>query len=754
MFARWGSVITRHRRLVLALGLAFALFSGIWGTGVFGSLSGEANLDDPATDSQLINERVTDELGRQGTDFVALYSSDELLVEDPEFQAAVEAVIGPVADRPDVAAAPTFYDTQNPSQVSRDGRSTFVPITFESGTGDDAIEDVRDSLAAEGLTTQVGGSMAVDMDIDERVGPDIARAEMIAMPILLVLLLVVFGNVVAALMPLLIGGLAILGAFMVLRIITMFTEVSIFSLNIITILGLGLAVDYGLFIVSRFREELDRGLAVPDAVARTMATAGRTVAVSGIVVALSLSSLLIFPQVFLRSMGFGGAAAVLVAMVTSLTVLPAMLAWLGHRIDNWRLPWSRRKHLAGGARPAISTDGLSEDEGWWARVARAVMRRPVFFAVGSSAVLLLLAAPFLRVEWGGIDERMLPDDAESRIVAEQINADFEGASLRPIRVLVSDAPVEDAQAFADEIAEVPGVTGASIGINEGTSSLLTVTFDYDAGSPEARGLVGDIRALDPPPGSDVLVGGSSASVADQLQSLANRLPWMALLVAGITFILLAIAFGSVVVPIKAILMNIISIGAAFGVVVWIFQDGHLSGFFGFTPPGYVEASQPILMVAILFGLSMDYEVFLISRIRERWDKLGDNTAAVAGGVQRTGGIITAAAILLCVVIGSFSTSSITFIKMIGVGMFVALVVDATLVRLILVPATMRLLGRHNWWAPPFLQRLYGRYGFREDDDDAPVTHPTGARSTAPVPAPGGPAETSALDQPVAADPVR
>ncbi|MBA3252234.1 MAG: MMPL family transporter [Geodermatophilaceae bacterium] len=725
MFAWWGTVVTKLRKLLIVLGIAFGAFAGIWGTGVFSSLDGDSSLDDPNSESQLINDRVTEELGRQSTDLVALYSSDTLSVDDPAFEQAVVEVTDTIRDRPEVELVTTYYETEADNLVSTDGSATYVPIRFVAGTDDDVISEVRDQLAAPGLTTQVGGSAAIDLDINDRIGPDIAKAEMIAMPILLIALLIVLGNVVAALIPLVIGGLAILGAFTVLRVVSAYTELSAFSINIITILGLGLAVDYGLFMVSRFREELDRGATTADAVSRTMATAGRTVAVSGVIVGLSLSSLLIFPQVLLRSMGLGGAAAVLVAMVVSLTVLPAMLAALGPKIDAGRLPWARRRRVP-TITGAVSKAAGSNDHGWWARVAHSVMRRPVLYVIGTVAVLLVLAAPLAGVQFGGIDERALPEGTESRVVSERLADEFSDAAVQPIRVLVSEASLADAEDFAGDIAAIPGVRGAAISDNEGNSSMITVTYDGEPSSLQARGIVEDIRASEAPAGAEVMVGGSSASVVDQLTSLTERLPWMVLLVAGITFVLLAVAFGSLVVPIKAIVMNLISIAAAFGVVTWIFQDGHLSGVLGFTPTGYVEASQPILMVAILFGLSMDYEVFLLSRIRERWDALGDNTAAVASGVQRTGGIITAAAVMLCVVTGAFSTSGITFIKMVGVGMFVALIVDATLVRLLLVPATMRLLGRHNWWAPSFLSRLYGRYGVREEAE------PTAPRPVVPV----------------------
>jgi len=720
MFAWWGTVVSRFRWLILILAVAFVAFSGIWGTGVFAALSGSSSLDDPASESQVINQRVIDQVGRQSVDFVALYSSPTLSVDDEQFRTAVQAAAARAAGLPSVAAVTSYYGTRSPSMVSADKHETYLAVRLAAKTSDGKAEKVRDALAAPGLSSQVGGQRAVDLDINGQIPSDIARAEMIGTPILLLLLIIVFGSVVAGLMPVVIGTVSVLGAFTLVRIITMFTSVSIFSINIITILGLGLAVDYGLFIVSRFREELDRQRPVPQAISRTIATAGRTVAVSGILVTLALSSLLIFPQVLLHSMGLGGAAAVLVAMVSSLTVLPALLAVLGHRVDALQLPWSRRRGIPTLTGAAAAGAGRMRDSGGWSRIAGRVMRRPVLYLIGVLAVLAVLTLPFLGIRFGGIDERMLPPGTESQVVSQRLASDFADGTIRPIRVLISDAPPAAAAAFGQQVEAVPGVTSSSVAAQRDQATLLTVNYTGDASSPQARQIVVRIRALTPPPGAQVMVGGSTASVVDQLHSLSSRLPWMALLVAAITFLVLTVAFGSVVVPIKAIGMNVVSLGAAFGVVTWIFQEGHLSGLFHFIPTGYVESSQPILMVAILFGLSMDYEVFLLSRVRERWDQLGDNTEAVKSGMQHTGWLISTAAVLLCVVVGSFATSGITFIKMIGVGMVVALLVDATLVRLLLAPATMRLLGRHNWWAPGFVGRLYGRYGVRESDPAAPA----------------------------------
>jgi len=424
---------------------------------------------------------------------------------------------------------------------------------------------------------------------------------------------------------------------------------------------------------------------------------------------------------FLKSMGYGGMAAVLVAMLAALTALPALLAVLGPRINALRIPFPRRRRSAAAG------------EGGWARLARSVMRRPVLYLVAVTVVLLAMAAPFLRASFGGFDERVLPEGTPSRTVAQRIANDFHGGSVAPIVALVSGATPQAAQAFAGQVATLPNVTGAQVtvstrhhGPNQGTSSLVSITYVGEPTSEEARHVVEAVRALPAPAGAEVLVGGRPAADLDQIDSLGSRLGWMACYVGVVTFLLLFLAFGSVVLPLKAIVMNIISIGASFGVVVWVFQDGHFADWLGFTSTGFLEPTNLILMLAILFGLSTDYEVFLLSRVREEWDRTGDNTEAVTVGLQRTGGIITAAALLLIIVIGGFATGGAATIKMLGVGTVVAVAVDAALVRTLLVPATMRLLGRWNWWAPGPLAKVYRRYGLRESHvpTDAATTDAT------------------------------
>jgi RND superfamily putative drug exporter len=719
MFAWWGRTVVRGRWWVIAAGVALALVGGLWGTGVFGVVSG-GGFNDPHSESARAAERIVAELGRQDVDVLVLYSSADRTADEASFRDAVTGTLNALRQRPEVSQVVSYYDTASPALVSTDRHATYAAIRLRSAGNDKQLAAIRGRLAAPGLRTQVGGPTAIFADVSGRVAGDIGKAEGYSMPILLILLVFVFGSVVAASTPLLVGGLAILGAFVATRLLTYVTDVSVFAMNIITLLGLGMAIDYALFIVSRYREELDRGHEPAVAIERTLATAGRTVAIAALTVSLALASLLLFPQVFLRSMGFGGMAAVLVAMLAALTVLPAMLAVLGTRVNALRV-WRRRP---AGPRHA---DGAG-----WARLARAVMRRPVPVVLATVGVLAVLASPFLRAQFGGTDERVLPPGTESRVVSERIAAQFPSGGVEQVRVLVSGTDAAGAGALAARISRIPAVGRASVVATRDRSAMIAVRYAGTSASPVGQRVVADIRALPAPPGATVLVGGSAAELGDLLDSLRTRLPWMALLVAGVTVLLLFLAFGSVVLPLKAIAMNVVSIGASFGAVVWVFQDGHLAGFLGFTPTGYLEATQLVLMLAIIFGLSTDYEVFLLSRVREEWDRTGDNTAAVSLGLQRTGRIITSAALLLIVVIGGFATGGITFIKMIGVGMIVALLVDATLVRALLVPATMRLLGRANWWAPGVLRRVYARYGLRESDPPAPSDAGTAPSDPAPA----------------------
>ena len=732
MFDRLGHTVYRGRRWVLAAAAAVLVLGVTWGTGVFGAMT-SSGFEDPGSESAAATARIESTVGRPGADVVVLYRFEGRPVTDPAFRAAVEEHVAGLPDRL-VRSLTTAWSSESSESsgpatssglVSEDGRATYAVVGLV-GTGDDAVMDAYDELepalhdAPPGLDVRLGGTAAIASDITTQVSEDIAKAEQLSLPIVLVLLVVIFGGLVAASLPLAIGGLAILGSFVMLRLLTLVTDVSVFAVNIVTMLGLGLAIDYALFVVSRFREERRLpGATTESALARTMATAGRTVAFSGVTVAVALASLLFFPQTFLRSMGFGGMAAVLVAMVGALTVLPALLAVLGHRVDSLRVPGLGR--LPRLRRRAAEAETAREHHGAWYRVAHSVMRRPVLYVAVIVPVLLLAGLPFLRVEFGGVDHRALPAGTESRTVSEALLQDFPGGDVTSIDAVVdfTDGSVDPSalQAYAGRLGELPGVTSATVAAQDGGTAVVSVRYargDVGGIGPEARALVDEVRAVPAPDGADVLVGGRAADLRDLLSSLGSTLPLMGLFVLGTTMLLLFLAFGSVVLPVKAVLMNVLSLSASFGALVWIFQDGHLSGLLGFESTGAIEATQPILMLAMAFGLSMDYEVFLLSRVREQWDATGDNVTAVATGLQRTGRIITSAALLLVVVIGAFATSGIVFIKMIGVGMIIAILVDATVVRALLVPATMRLLGRWNWWAPAPLARFWERHGIRED----------------------------------------
>jgi trehalose monomycolate/heme transporter len=755
MFEAWGRVIYRRRRLVLLAGVVAMAGAAVWGTGVFSSLQASGGFTAPGSQSERASNIATKAFGRDTADVVVLYHSATMTVADPAYRRAVTSTLAALP-RDKVLSVATYWTTRSPQFAGGGGHETYAVLRLAGG-GDaaqiKAYQAISGKLGAPGLTEVAGGQIPTEQAINSQVKSDIGRAEGLSMPALLILMLLIFGSLAAASLPLAIGGAAILGSFAALRLLTLVTSVSVYSINITTILGLGLAIDYGLFMVARFRDELSAQPDTETALARTVATAGRTVAVSGVTVALALASLMLFPEMFLRSMGYGGVATVMVDMLAALTIMPALLAVLGPRVNALRVRRSVRRASFGrgggagasgargggagasgargggagasGARGGGAGASVPDSAGAWYRIARSVMRRPLVYIAVIVIALLALGAPFRSITWGGTDARALPSGSAPRVVAEALARDFPVNATTPIEAVVRfggpvSAPAERAAlaAYATRLAHVPGILGAQVTGAAGDVAKVDMRFTANAESSAARALVTQVRAVPVPAGAQVYVGGTTAELVDQLGSLGATLPWMALMVAATTFVLLFLGFGSVVLPVKAIVMNMLSLTAAFGAIVWIFQEGHLSGLLHFTPTGTIAPTMPVLMLAIIFGLSMDYEVFLLSRIRERYDVTGDNAASVAGGLQRTGGIITSLALLLVVVVGAFSTSGITFIKLMGVGMIIALVVDATIIRVLLVPATMRLLGPVNWWAPRPLRRFYARYGIREDSSEA------------------------------------
>jgi RND superfamily putative drug exporter len=576
--------------------------------------------------------------------------------------------------------------------------------------GEAAAAITEDFAGTRGpLEVGVGGREAVAAAITDQVEKDLARAEAIAVPATLVLLVLVFGGLLAGLLPMAVALVSFMGTFLALFLISLVTDVSIFSINLTTALGLGLAIDYSLFIVSRYREELRAGLGTEDAIARTMDTAGRTVAVSALTVAASLSALLVFPLYFLRSFAYAGTAVVALAAVGSLVTLPALLAVAGPRLDRGRLARRRRERPPG-------------EDGFWHRLATAVMRRPAAIAAGVVAALLVLAVPFLGADWGLPSAAALPASDPVRQTSERLTSEFVGNRGEQFSVVapgVGDAPGDEAP-LADLLArveDVDGVASATLRTEE-AGSWITIVPDVVLRSADGEALVEDLRALPAPFAFGV--SGAAAELIDAKEAIFGRLPAALAIIGVVTFVLLFAVFGSVLVPVKAILLNLLSLTATFGAMAWIFQEGHLSGPLDFTATGQLDVAIPILTFCIAFGLSMDYEVFLLSRIKEEHDRTGDNAQAVAVGLERSGRIVTAAAGVMAVTFLAVATSGVTFIKMFGLGMALAVVMDATVIRGLLVPAFMRLAGEANWWAPAPLRRLHARWGIHEGGAPEPV----------------------------------
>ena len=695
MFASLGRFAHRRRQFVLAATVVFMIASIGTGFAVFGALK-SGGFEDPQAESTKAKAILAERFGAGSPDLVLLVSTAGGRVDAPDAVRQGRRLTERLEKEPDVQRVFSFFSERGASSGlrSEDGRKALVLVSL--GGGEEESDLIIERLMGAydggngGLDVQIGGP---NVGLGETIGGDLARAEAIAIPITLVLLLLVFGGIVAALLPLAVGSIAIIGTFLALYLLTLGTDVSIFSINLVTALGLGLAIDYSLLTVSRFREELDNGLDTEAAVARTLETAGRTIAFSSITVIVSLSALLIFPLYFLRSFAYGGIAVVAIATAAALFTLPALLAVLGPRVNR-----GRRKAAASG-------------EGFWHALSQAVMRRPVLTGAPVVALLVVLALPFLGVQLSLPDDRVLPPSSEARIVGDSVREDFGGGSARTFPVTLPDATPAQADALARRISALDGVSSVKSGGADERGSYLDVASTVEPVSPAGERLAADVRALD----SDmpILVSGPSAELADSKQAIFGSMPLALLIIATGTFVLLFLMTGSVLIPIKAIVLNILSLGATFGAMVWIFQQGHGADLLGFTATGTLDTTMPILMFCIAFGLSMDYEVFLLSRIKEEHDRTGNNTAAVAFGLQKTGRIMTAAAGVLAVTFIAFSTSQVTFIKLFGVGLTLAILMDATLVRGVLVPAFMRLAGEANWWAPRPLRRLHERFGLSE-----------------------------------------
>ncbi|WP_047868344.1 MMPL family transporter [Nocardiopsis sp. RV163] len=716
LFGRLGRGVHRWRWAVLAATAAFAVFSGIWGSGLFSDVS-ESGFEDPDSESARATRVLEEELGHDGVDVVAVYRSDEIRVDNPTFAAAIQRIADGMPEDA-VADFDTYLDedlgeTERGMLVAEDMDATYIPVTLSGETHADRLhqyEEVADYLSSSNLEVHLGGSVAIEHELAESAESDVVRAELITLPILLFLLVLIFGGLVAGLVPLAVGGLAILGSLTLLRALTHVTEVSVFAINVATILGLGLAIDYGLFMVSRFREELRRGRGIADAVSRTVDTAGRTVAFSGITVGIAFAGLLFFPQPILKSIGWGGIAVVVFDLLAALVFLPALMAAVGHRIDRLRLPLPRR------------TVTGAVHEGAWSRLARVVMRGPAVSLVAVGGVLLVFSAGLASTELGSTDQRYLPADSGSRIATEALSDEFPAGGLGTLDVAVAGGADDGAlEEYTERLAGLEEAVSATVERTGEDVAHVVVAYRGASDSPEVADLVRDVRAEPVPEGAEeTLVGGVAAMQQDNVAAIVDAAPMTVGFVATATLLLLFLAFGSIVLPIKAVLMGALSLGASLGVVVWGFQEGAFSGLLGFEAVGTIDPTYLVLIIVVAFGLAMDYELFLLSRVREEYLRTGDNTRSVSAGLQHTGQIITSAAILLMVVLLAMGTSDLLFLKIIGIGLAIAVLVDATLVRAVMVPATMRLLGGANWWLPRPLRWLHDRIGISEGgDEDGP-----------------------------------
>jgi trehalose monomycolate/heme transporter len=749
MLTRLGGILYHARWAVLLGGMVLVVAAAIFGTGIFGLLT-NGGFQDPNSQSTHAQTLLDQQLGGASTDIVVLMQSDVARATDPAFASAAMQLLNTLAARPEVASVISYYSTHNSRFLSRDGHETFAAIQLvpkDQTAKQNDYTALLPLIASPTLHVAVGGNVAVNVAISKQISKDLENAEIITFPIVGILLFLVFRGLIAASLPLMIGGIAILGAFALLRILTNLTDISVFAINVVTVMGLGLAIDYSLFMVTRFREELaidERD--VRGALQRTLATAGRTVLFSGLTVSVSLLGLLLFPEGFLRSMGLGAIGAVLVAMVAALTILPAILALLGRRINALSIQGLFRRLF-----PSRRSADMAQAPGVWYRLSQTVMRFPVLVALVVLGILVLLGLPFLHASFSTPDVRVLPQGQETRVVATRLAQDFPqlGASELVIAIrtpgdALSSANLASLDSYVRQIEAVPDVlqvqslvtvdpaltlpqyqqlyanldanpeiAAVATQLANGSATRVTVALRSADFSAQTEDAVRQIRALSTPGGLEPLVGGETPYQMDLFANLRATLPYALLVMVLTIFVLLFLMTGSVVMPLKAIVLNTLSLTATFGALVWIFQDGHLENLLSFQSSGSIDGTQTILIFALAFGLSMDYEVFLLSRIKEQFDITQDNRASVALGLQRTGWLITSAALLFAVVLAAFSRSEIVFIKEIGVGLAIAVLMDATLVRALLVPATMRLLGRWNWWAPAPLNALWQRIGLSE-----------------------------------------
>lgn len=713
MLHRIGSFTVHRARAVLAITVLLLAAAAFVGVGAFGKLSA-GGFDDPAADSTKAAAKIAATFGGQA-DLVVVADADAgRSVDDPAVATAGADLTRRLAAEPDLAGVASYWTTKAPAMRSADGTEALVVASIRDGADSATVANrMTDEYGGtrNGLRVDIGGDVGVNHDVTAQVQHDLAVAEMIAVPIILVLLVLAFGSVVSALLPLAIGTIAIFGTFAELSVLGSVTDVSVFAINLTTALGLGLSIDYALLMVSRFREELGKGADVQAAVIRTVETAGRTIVFSALTVAVALSALLLFPLFFLRSFAYAGIGVIVVAMISALVVLPALLTVLGHRVNAGRVPWAK------GAPRTVAP--------FWGRLAGLAMRRPMLTALPVVAALVLLATPLLHAEFGTPDDRVLPTSATSRVVGDALRNDFGGNDTNAVN-LVSTHPMpsEAIAPFAEKLSRLPNVVRveSSVGgyaagrptspadpqmVVNGIQRIAVVTT-ADTRSTEAKALVNAVRAMPEP----YLVGGTTAEFMDSQHAIGSRLLLAGGWIALTTFVLLFLFTGSLLQPLRALLLNVIGLSATLGAMVLIFQDGHLSGWLGFTPLP-LDTSMLVLLFCITFGLSMDYEVFVMSRIKEQHNEGVVLRESVTRGLARSGRIVSMAAVILSVSFFAFGTSSVSFLQLFGLGSGLAVLIDATLIRGVLVPAGLLLLGRRAWWSPAPLRSLYSRIGLAE-----------------------------------------
>ncbi|SQG63443.1 Transmembrane transport protein MmpL [Corynebacterium renale] len=709
MFEKWGHFSYRHRRIIpiVVVAIIVALY-GIWGTQLGNRLSQEG-WEDPGADSTIGAQIELATFGRDNSgDVVVVYESTSGPLSDPaRFTAIADELSALKAEHPsEIAHVTSYFDTRNAKLLTQDGTRAFAAIGL-AGDGEQTLRDFRaieDSLHSqdlpEGVTAHVAGATAVADALDEGMARDIQRAELVALPLVAVLLLFVFGSVVAAAMPLIVGILSILGSLGILSLLAGVAQINVFAQSVVTLLGLGLAIDYGLFMVSRFREEMDKGEAVPQAVATTTATAGKTVVFSAAMVAVALSSLMIFPQAFLKSVAYGAIAAVGLAALLSVTVLPAIFGMIGPRIDTWSV------------RRTARTARRLEDTIWY-RVPAWAMRHAKVVTAGVALVLIGLTLPLVGIKFGGINETYLPPDNETRQAQSLFDDSFPEFRTEPIKLVVTGATNQQLVDVYQQANQVEGLTGRfspSQATKDGTTVLSAGIEDRSLN----ESVIDQLRQITPPEGVNVYIAGTPAMEVESIEALLGTLPWMALYIVAATFILMALVFGSLILPAKAVIMSILGLGATLGILTLLFVDGVGAGLFNFTA-GPLMSPVLVLIIAIVYGLSTDYEVFLVSRMVEARDRGASTDDAIKDGTAHTGSIITAAALIMIVVAGAFGFSDIVMMKYIAFGMIAALFLDATVIRMLLVPAVMHLLREDNWWAPRWVKKAYAVLGHHEPE---------------------------------------